>query len=103
MADASHLKRLERELADKGRLIEAGWVGLRLAWVPLDAPAHQLDDLRAAFFSGAQHLFTSIMSVLDPGEEPTEKDLDRMSLIQRELDQFIQVFELKNLPTKGRA
>lgn len=39
MADRKHLQRLERELVDKGKLIEAGWVGLRLAAIPLDAPA----------------------------------------------------------------
>lgn len=29
MADRAYLERLSRELTDKGKLIEAGWVGLR--------------------------------------------------------------------------
>lgn len=101
MADRAFLERLTRELNDQGKLIEAGWVSLRLAWIPLNAPANQLDEMRQAFFAGAQHLFSSIMTILDPGEEPTEKDLDRFSLIHNELQEFIQDFELRHLPTKG--
>ena len=31
MADRNHLERLHDELADSGKLIESGWVGMRLA------------------------------------------------------------------------
>lgn len=103
MADRSHLKRLERELVDKGKLIEAGWIGLRLAAVPDNASALQLEEMRNAFFAGAQHLFSSIMSILDPGEEPTAADLRRMECIQDELDDFIEKFQLKHFPAEGRA
>lgn len=87
----------------KGLLIEAGWIGLKAMWLSDDAPAEQIDELRNAFFAGAQHLFGSIMGILDPGEGPTEADLDRLSLIQAELDAFIKDFELRNLPTQGSA
>lgn len=103
MADRAHLERLSRELTDEGKLIEAGWVGLRLAAVPLDAPAIQLDEMRNAFFAGAQHLYSSIMTILDPGAEPTDNDLRRMELIHNELQGFIQDFELRHGVTKGRA
>jgi hypothetical protein len=43
------------------------------------------------------------MTILDPGEEPTETDLRRMDLIDRELKQFIQEFQLRHVPTKGTA
>lgn len=97
------LEKLSRELADNGKLIEAGWIGLRIAAIPKDAPVIQLDEMRSAFFAGAQHLFASIMTILDPGEGPTEKDLDRLSLIKNELDGFIADFEMKHIPTKGSA
>jgi len=103
MADRAHLQRLERELVDKGKLIEAGWIGLRLAAIPDSASATQLEEMRNAFFAGAQHLFSSIMSIMDPGEEPTEDDLRRMGSIQDELDDFIEKFELRHFPAKGRA
>jgi hypothetical protein len=88
MADRAHLERLTVELADSGKLIEAGWVGLRVAAGLVDAPADQLREMRMAFFAGAQHLFGSIMTMLEPGEEGTEADLRRMDLIARELDDF---------------
>jgi len=103
MADRAHLERLHKELANSGKLIEAGWVGLRVACNLIDAPADQLQEMRNAFFAGAQHLFASIMISLDPGEEPTEQDLNRMNLIDAELKRFIQEFGLRHLPTQGRG
>ena len=97
------LEALFRDLTDKGKLIEAGWIGLRGAAIPADAPQLQLDEMRSAFFAGAQHLFSSIMTILDPGEEPTYRDLQRMSLISAELDEFIKRFSASNLPTQGSA
>lgn len=80
---------LQRNLVDRGLLIEAGWIGLRLACIPDDASELQLDEMRGAFFAGAQHLFASMMDILEPDAEPTEKDLARMDLIDKELRAFI--------------
>jgi hypothetical protein len=92
MADKACLERVSRELTDQGKLIEAGWIGLRIAAVPLDASAVQLEEMRNAFFAGAQHLLDSIMVILDPGSKPTEKDIERFSLIARELKDFMADF-----------
>jgi hypothetical protein len=53
-------------------------------------------ELRMAFFGGAQHLFGSIMGILDPGEEPTEQDMRRMDLISHELETFIVEFKQRH-------
>jgi|SRR5882724_9382407 len=103
MADKAFLERLSRELADQGKLIEAGWVSLRIAAIPLDAPPIQLEEMRMAFFAGAQHLFSSLMTIMYPGAEPTDDDLNRMDLIDRELRGFIVDFEARNIPTDGNA
>ena len=104
MADRAHLERLTRELTDAGLLIEAGWIGLRLACDLHDAPKQQLDDMRNAFFAGAQHAFHSITGgLLEPGEEPTEKDLKRMDNIDQELRRFIKDFEARYIKTVGTA
>ena len=103
MADKAFLERLSRELVDKGKLIESGWVGLRVACDLHDAPKQQLDEMRNAFFAGAQHLFSSIMTILEPDAEPTDKDLQRMDLIDKELRAFINDFTVRNIPTKGSA
>lgn len=103
MADREFLERLTKELVDRGKLIEAGWISMRLACLDLNAPAIQLQEMRMAFFGGAQHLFSSIVNILDSGEEPTAKDLERYDLINNELQEFIRDFELRYLPTKGRG
>lgn len=86
------VKRLTRE----GRLVEGGWHSYRaLVMSPLAGPT-QVEECRLAFFAGAQHLFGSILGMLDAGEEPTEADLIRMDQIKHELDGFIAAFEAKH-------
>lgn len=89
--------KLTKDASDAGKLIEAGWIALRALAVPPDAQPVQIDEMRNAFFAGAQHLFGSIMSILDPGEDPTDADLGRMDLIQAELDEFITDFGLRHI------
>jgi hypothetical protein len=78
-----------RALINQGKLIEAGFAALRFISIPADAPEIQIEEMRNAFFAGAQHLFATINSILDPGMEPTANDLNHMSMIQTELDEFI--------------
>lgn len=89
-------RKLTADLSDAGKVIEGGWEGFRLMTIHKDAPPLQIEEMRNAFFAGAQHLFASIMCFLDAGEEPTEKDMHRMSYIQHELDNFIAEFKEKN-------
>lgn len=103
MADHQFLEQLTKRLADEGKLIEAGWISLRLHAMPLNAPAIQLEEMRNAFMAGAQHLFASIMTALDPGTEPTDADMERMGLIARELEVFGQELELRVAKAEGRA
>ena len=103
MNERQVMEKITRDLTDQGLLIEAGWVGLRMMSVPKDAPEIQVDEMRNAFFAGAQHLFASIMSMLDPGSDETPGDLRRMDQIDRELKKFIKEYSAKHLPTSGSA
>lgn len=104
MADRAHLERLTRELTDAGMLIEAGWIGLRIACDLQNAPKDQLEQMREAFFAGAQHTFHSITGgLLEPGVEPTDADLRRMDQIDHELRRFLADFALRHTPTTGSA
>ena len=89
-------KELHQRLTDAGKIIEAGWIGYRFNVLPPDAPAIQVEETHMAFFAGAQHLFSSIMCILEPDAEPTEKDLMRMSAISNELDSFLAQFKAKH-------
>lgn len=83
---------------DRGRIIEIGFAEMIRQAYPdwQNMPRHQLDDLRSAFFGGAQHLWGSIMGILDPGSEPTERDLRRMDLINHELEAFIEEYKQRH-------
>jgi hypothetical protein len=82
------LEQAAKEFAERGKLIEAGWMGYRLAVMPQNAPPIQIDECRLAFMAGAAHLFSSVVSILDPGDEPTDADLRRMDMIHAELQAF---------------
>lgn len=92
---------VSKALADQGKLVEAGWAGYRVLVIPPDAPQIQIDESRTAFMAGAQHLFGSIMNILDPGEEESEADLRKMDLIDKELRAFAREMELRVQRTKG--
>jgi hypothetical protein len=49
------------------------------------------------FYAGAQALLGAAINNLDPGEDPTDADLDRMSALNAELVAFTQAV------TVGRA
>ena len=79
---------LTKKLTDEGMLIEAGWVGFASMCIPPTATEYQRRVMHKTFFAGAHHLFSSVMSILDPGAEATDQDLERMSKIHDELQRF---------------
>lgn len=76
------------EWADKGKIIEGGWQTFVVTGGLLNAPEQQLKEMRKAYMLGAQHLYASMMAVMDEDREPTERDMKRMSLIHEELETF---------------
>ena len=94
---------LVKGFIERGKLIEAGFASLRVFVIAPDAPQDQVDEMRMAFMAGAQHLLGSIMNVLDPGEEPSEADMKRMSLIGDELEAYGEELKLRTTRTEGSA
>ncbi len=90
-----------KELIDRGKLIEAGFAGLRIMAMHPESPPGQVHDMKMAFMAGAQHLWGSIMTVLDPGEEPTVEDMRRLELISKELDEYAKELDLHVTPAEG--
>ncbi len=97
------INQLTKDLTDKGKLIEAGFASMLVMGILKDAEPQQVADMRTAFFAGAQHVFGTLMNILDPGDEPTDADMRRIDLIDKELREFITEFAKKNLPTAGNA
>lgn len=97
---------VSKMLIDQGKLIEAGFAAYRLFVMPKDAGEIQVDECRLAFMAGADHLFASIMSTLDPEGEPTDADLKRMDEIHGELERWrvsITARIAQQQPTRGSA
>lgn len=92
------VEELTKRFVDEGKIIEAGFASLRIMAIPKDAPEVQVREMRMAFMAGAQHLFSSIMSILEPGAEPTEADLRRMDIINAELEAFTRELKLRLAP-----
>jgi hypothetical protein len=105
MADTAHLHRLTQQLANEGRLVEAGWVALRIATIPPDTSASQLQALRMTYYSGAEHIFSSIVGMNDMSgsDEPTDADMHRMDLLQAEMERIRPELRLFAGLTKGSA
>lgn len=89
-----NIKQLTKLLTDQGLIIKAGWVSYKHLVIPATASATQIEETRRGFYAGAQHLFGSIMQVLEEGAEPTENDLKRLDHIHAELDEFAQSFRV---------
>ncbi len=65
--------------------LETEWLSYRAEVIPNDAPPVQLAECQRAFYGGALSLFKVVMTMLDPGAEPTEADLQKMTELQNEL------------------
>lgn len=94
---------LTKKLVDSGKLMEAGWLSYKLMVLPEDASEVQRDETRKAFFAGAQHLYASVMGMLEPGAEPTMNDLRRMAAVDAELNQFVEQLKAQMAGSGGAA
>jgi hypothetical protein len=86
---------LTKDLVDRGMLIEAGFVAFRHLAMDKDAPPLQIEEMRLAWMAGAEHLFSSVMTMLDPGEEPTATDLRRMDQVASEIETWRKKLEAR--------
>lgn len=90
-----------KQLADAGKLVEGGWESYKIVVLAPDLSAVEYDRHRTSYFAGAQHLFASIMSVMDDNDEPSDADMKKMSLISKELEDSARDLELLVTPAKG--
>ena len=94
---------LTRIVTDKGKLLEVGFLAFAKFVISPDAPPIQLKEMRLAFMAGAEHVWSSMLNMLDEDKEPTIDDLRRMDAIQREIDEWRAVLSNRVDPPKGSA
>jgi hypothetical protein len=86
-----YAERLARDWADKGQLVEGGWRAMRQLLLP-NMQHSTKEDFEAAarkiFFLGADHVFASIIGMMEPGYAETDADMRRMGNLQEELAAF---------------
>lgn len=83
-------QRVTEDLSQEGRLIAGGWRAFEILTGLERAPELQRSEMKLAYYSGAQHLFASIMNILEEGQEPTEGDLNKVTAIHEELEQWVR-------------
>jgi len=79
---------ITKNLTAEGKLIEGGFMAFKIIVMPPNVPDYQVRDMRLAFFAGAEHLFSSILAIMDSDREPTAADEKKMDLINAELAKF---------------
>lgn len=82
-------EKLTRQLMAEGKILEGGWAAFQLLMMHPKAGSAQINDMKIAYFAGAEHLWSSLMAGLDrDDQEPTAADERKMDLISKELDNF---------------
>lgn len=94
---------LIQQLADECRLIEAGFDVFSHHVLAKDASDIQRQEMRLAFMAGAEHVYSSMLSMLELGGEPTVADMRRMELIDREIDKWRARIAQRVSPVKGSS
>ncbi len=74
----------------KRLLVAEQWDSFARTVVPKDAPAVQKQEMRRAFYAGAQCLLHSVMLALSADADPTEGDITMMADLERELSDFAE-------------
>lgn len=75
------------------RRIAEQWATYRERVMPPHASIAQVTECRRAFYAGVEVLLRTIMRNLDPGDEPTEADMQRMADLEAELQAFVRDVE----------
>lgn len=96
----AQLQELVKNLAGAGKLVQAGWVACAMMYIDRSTPSKVEEKVRNAYFAGAEHVFKSIIAMLDPGDEITEADLNRMTLLHNEIEEWATLIRAEQ---RGKA
>ncbi len=75
----------------KRQLMAEQWDQFARAVLPPNAPAVQRQEMRRAFYAGAQGILFKVIQSFAPESEPTDADLQVMTDLERELSDFAEL------------
>lgn len=80
---------------DSKRLLTlaASWASLEAETFNAETSPLQRREMRRAFYAGALGFFEILISDLDPGDEPTDKDMNKVDNLQAELVRFAEALD----------
>lgn len=81
----------------KRQLMAEQWDQFARKVLPKDAPYIQRQEMRRAFYGGAQAILFRVLVALSPDSEPTAEDLQVMADLDQELQDFGKLIQ------EGRA
>lgn len=76
------------------RTLASEWVEFSKG-IPSDASKDQLEDMQTAFYGGATSLLDLILTQLTPGSEPEQEDLDMMTRLHEELENYVDIVKVR--------
>jgi biotin synthase-like enzyme len=84
------MQKTGRENRMKRQLMAEQWDSFARAVLPKDAPAVQRQEMRRAFYAGAQGMLYGVIAAFAPESEPTDEDLQMMANLEIELSEFAE-------------
>lgn len=74
----------------KRKLMAEQWDQFSRTVLPAGCSATQRQEMRRAFYAGAQSILFRVIAALSPETEPTEADLQVMTDVNQELQDFAE-------------
>lgn len=90
--DPELLRQFSQKLVDEGKIIAAGFEVVKNT-LGQGLPAAEIGRLQLAYFAGAQHVFSSIITMFEDGDGATEKDIERLTKMGMEIETINEVLE----------
>lgn len=75
----------------KRQLMAEQWDQFARAVLPADAPPIQKQEMRRAFYAGAESILFRVITSFAPDAEPTAEDVQMMANLDQELKDFAQL------------
>jgi len=94
-------RELANKMIEKGLLIEGGFEVFRVTAIPKNTPQIQIDEMKLAWMTSAQHLFSTFIGILEDSD--LSEDDRRMALIHRELAMWEERIMLRINPAEGSS